>query len=126
MIPGVSWMFANLCRLLREKMQLPEEKWTPQMDTSLKEPRATVLIPGARTRYLAEIAEQGRGINRSRGVAKRDRESRAELSRDAAPILTIRLLPKALDLSGRGDRAAGRDPAARDAPVAARRLLQRC
>ncbi|HMM68036.1 MAG TPA: methylmalonyl-CoA mutase family protein, partial [Dokdonella sp.] len=32
--------------------------------TSLKEPRATVLIPGARVRYLAEIAEQGRGINR--------------------------------------------------------------
>src|SRR5688572_21331560 len=35
----------------------------PQLDTSLKEPRATVLIPGARVRYLAEIAEQGRGIN---------------------------------------------------------------
>src|SRR6187402_1506416 len=62
--PGVSWMFANLCRLLRDKLQLPVEKWTPQIDTSLKEPRATVLIPGARTRYLAEIAEQGRGINR--------------------------------------------------------------
>ena len=37
--------------------------WTPQLDTSLKEPRATVLIPGARVRYLAEIAEQGRAIN---------------------------------------------------------------
>ncbi len=35
----------------------------PHLDTSLREPRATVLIPGARTRYLAEIAEQGRGIN---------------------------------------------------------------
>ncbi|GAP67521.1 methylmalonyl-CoA mutase, N-terminaldomain/subunit [Mizugakiibacter sediminis] len=33
------------------------------MDVSIKEPRATVLIPGARVRYLAEIAEQGRGIN---------------------------------------------------------------
>ncbi|MEO8366186.1 MAG: methylmalonyl-CoA mutase family protein, partial [Pseudoxanthomonas sp.] len=61
--PGISWMFVNLCRLLREKLSLPEDKWTPHLDTSLKEPRATVLIPGARVRYLAEIAEQGRGIN---------------------------------------------------------------
>jgi len=61
--PGISWMFANLTRLLREKLSLPAEKWTPHIDTSLKEPRATVLIPGARVRYLAEIAEQGRGIN---------------------------------------------------------------
>ena len=61
--PGVSWMFANLMRLLREKLELPADEWTPSIDTSVKEPKATVLIPGARTRYLAEIAEQGRGIN---------------------------------------------------------------
>jgi methylmalonyl-CoA mutase len=61
--PGVTWMFANLCRLLRDKLTLPAPKWTPDLDTSLKEPRATVLIPGSRVRYLAEIAEQGRGIN---------------------------------------------------------------
>ena len=61
--PGVTWMFANLCRLLRDKLTLPAPKWTPELDTSLKEPRATVLIPGSRVRYLAEIAEQGRGIN---------------------------------------------------------------
>ena len=41
----------------------PLSATSPQVDTSLKEPRATVLIPGARVRYLAEIAEQGRGIN---------------------------------------------------------------
>ncbi len=61
--PGVTWMFSNLCRLLRSKLTLPEQKWSPNLDTSLKEPRATVLIPGSRVRYLAEIAEQGRGIN---------------------------------------------------------------
>ncbi|MFT3898521.1 MAG: methylmalonyl-CoA mutase family protein [Thermomonas sp.] len=61
--PGVSWMFDNLCRLLREKLSLPADRWTPRIDTTLKEPRATVLIPGARVRYLAEIAEQGRAIN---------------------------------------------------------------
>ena len=63
--PGISWMFVNLCRLLRDKLSLPPGKWTPRLDTSLKEPRATVLIPGARVRYLAEIAEQGRGINKA-------------------------------------------------------------
>src|SRR5690606_35324700 len=62
--PGISWMFENLCRLMREKLELPAEAWTPEIDTSLKEPRATVLIPGSRVRYLAEIAEQGRAINK--------------------------------------------------------------
>ncbi|WP_158754181.1 methylmalonyl-CoA mutase family protein [Dyella sp. S184] len=61
--PGVTWMFSNLCRLMRDKLKLPEEKWSPQLDTTLKSPRATVLIPGSRVRYLAEIAEQGRSIN---------------------------------------------------------------
>src|SRR5690606_5751805 len=64
--PGISWMFANLCRLLREKIpDAASERcdFRPQIDTSLREPRATVLIPGNRVRYLAEIAEQGRAIN---------------------------------------------------------------
>ncbi|MGY0504459.1 methylmalonyl-CoA mutase family protein [Luteimonas sp. e5] len=61
--PGISWMFANLTRLLREKLSLPAAQWTPDIDTTLKSPRATVLIPGARVRYLAEIAEAGRAIN---------------------------------------------------------------
>ena len=62
--PGISWMFVNLCRLLREKLgstcRHGDATASPKLDTSLKEPRATVLIPGARMRYLAEIAEQGR------------------------------------------------------------------
>ncbi len=70
--PGVSWMFVNLCRLLRDKLTAQADAaagppahcdFRPQLDTTLKEPRATVLIPGARVRYLAEIAEQGRTIN---------------------------------------------------------------
>jgi len=61
--PGISWMFVSLCRLLREKLDLPAEQWTPDIDTSVKEPKATVLIPGNRQRYLAEIAEQGRAVN---------------------------------------------------------------
>ncbi|MGH8174038.1 MAG: methylmalonyl-CoA mutase family protein, partial [Rhodanobacteraceae bacterium] len=70
--PGVTWMFSNLCRLLRTKLGIGNREsgigtahcnFEPVLDTTLKEPRATVLIPGARVRYLAEIAEQGRGIN---------------------------------------------------------------
>src|SRR5690606_27824459 len=40
----------------------PRCNFHPDIDTSLKEPRATVLIPGSRVRYLAEIAEQGRAL----------------------------------------------------------------
>jgi isobutyryl-CoA mutase len=69
--PGVTWMFTNLCRLMRDKLVGKSEHgiesahcdFKPNLDVTLKEPRATVLIPGARVRYLAEIAEQGRGIN---------------------------------------------------------------
>ncbi len=62
--PGLTWMFTNLCQLLATKTGADQAKWTPTLDVSLKEPRATILIPGNRTRYLAEIVEQGRGINR--------------------------------------------------------------
>ncbi len=61
--PGVTWMFTQLCRLLREKLKLDDKKWTPALDVAEKEPRATVLIPGKRVRYLAEIAENARRIN---------------------------------------------------------------
>jgi methylmalonyl-CoA mutase len=62
--PGVSWMFAELCRRVAEKLGLDAASWSPDIDTSVREPRATAMIPGSRIRYLAEIAEQGREINR--------------------------------------------------------------
>lgn len=95
--PGISWMFANLCRLLRDKLQLPAEKWTPDIDTSLKEPRATVLIPGARVRYLAEIAEQGRGIN-AQIETQSEIADRAQSYWQSLNDLGDDALPKALDL----------------------------
>jgi methylmalonyl-CoA mutase len=61
--PGVSYMFSELCRRLADKAGLDAADWAPEIDTSVREPRATAMIPGARIRYLAEIAEQGRGIN---------------------------------------------------------------
>ncbi|UNK49517.1 methylmalonyl-CoA mutase family protein [Lysobacter sp. S4-A87] len=95
--PGISWMFANLCRLLRDKLSLPADKWTPQIDTSLKEPRATVLIPGARVRYLAEIAEQGRGIN-AQIETQAEVADRAQSYWQSLHDLGDESLPKALDL----------------------------
>ena len=90
-------MFANLCRLLRDKLQLSGGKWTPEVDTSLKESRATRLIPGEPRRYLAEIAEQGRGINS--GIGKEaEAADRAQAMWQALHEVDDGKLPKALDL----------------------------
>ena len=102
--PGISWMFANLCRLLREKVPALGEggatarcSFEPEIDTSLREPRATVLIPGARVRYLAEIAEQGRAINAS--IEKQaEAADRAQSFWQSLQELGDDRLPKALDL----------------------------
>lgn len=94
--PGISWMFANLCRLLREKAKA-DAALQPQIDTTLKEPRATVLIPGARVRYLAEIAEQGRGIN-ARIDSQAEVAERAQSLWQALKELGDATQPGALDL----------------------------
>jgi methylmalonyl-CoA mutase len=61
--PGVSWMFANLCAKLAELPDVDPQRFTPEHPPENKPPIADALIPGSRVRYLAEIAEQGRGIN---------------------------------------------------------------
>ncbi|WP_313251542.1 methylmalonyl-CoA mutase family protein [Stenotrophomonas sp.] len=94
--PGISWMFANLCRLLREKVKA-DAGLQPRIDTTLKEPRATVLIPGSRVRYLAEIAEQGRGIN-ARIDSQAEVAERAQSLWQALKELGDAALPGALDL----------------------------
>ncbi len=113
--PGISWMFANLCRLMREKLNLgltspmraadvgaagaamPRCNWHPNIDTSLREPRATVLIPGNRVRYLAEIAEQGRGINRQIET-QAETADRAQSYWQSLHDLEDPALPKSLEL----------------------------
>src|SRR5690242_17742886 len=115
--PGVTWMFSNLCRLLREKVSAkhgqaigsPHCDFAPEVDTSLKEPRATVLIPGSRVRYLAEIAEQGRGIN-SAIARQAEAASKAQHYYESLKELGDQALPKPLDrypvdsLKAEGDR----------------------
>jgi methylmalonyl-CoA mutase len=62
--PGVTWMFVNLCKALAERAGGDDpERFAPGIDPENHQPLGNVLIPGKRVRYLAEIAEQGRGIN---------------------------------------------------------------
>ena len=108
--PGLSWMFANLCQRLAAKLSLDTATWVPTIDTSLREPRATVLIPGSRTRYLAEIAEQGRNIN-ARIETLCEAASRAQHVFEALKGLPDADLPDALSpyalsaLTVNGDRS---------------------
>jgi len=106
--PGVTWMFTNLCRLLREKLSLPADQWTPDLDTSLKEPRATILIPGARTRYLAEIAEAGRAIN-SDIERQSEAANRAQSFWMSLSEIGDDKLPKALDFYDSNSLTEGAD-----------------
>lgn len=70
--PGVNWLFVSLCRRLVERLGLDATRWTPQLDVSVREPRATALIPGHRSRYLADIAGEGRAVR-----ARLEREAEA-------------------------------------------------
>src|SRR5690606_10440920 len=74
----------------------------PDIDTSLKEPRATVLIPGNRVRYLAEIAEQGRSIN-DRIESQSEIADRAQSYWQSLHDLEDPQLPKQLDLYATDD-----------------------
>ena len=95
--PGVSWMFAELCRRVAEKVGLDVGKWTPDIDTSVREPRATAMIPGQRVRYLAEIAEAGRAVN-ARVEKQAEIASRAQHVYEALKLLDDPDLPAELDL----------------------------
>ncbi|PWK87739.1 methylmalonyl-CoA mutase family protein [Fulvimonas soli] len=123
--PGVTWMFVNLCRLMREKLGTGNGErglgsarcdFDPKVDVAIKEPRATVLIPGSRVRYLAEIAEQGRAINSS--IARQaEAASKAQHYYESLRELGDEALPRPLDLyagdalhpspSGRGTEGEG-------------------
>ncbi len=61
--PGLTWMFANLCRAIGNTEGADPAVWDSKLQLPEPERPDGGLIPGSRTRYLAEIAEQGRGIN---------------------------------------------------------------
>jgi len=104
--PGLTWMFVNLCRLLREKLAKKGSApfLEPDVDTSVREPKATVLISGSRIRYLAEIAEQGRAANA--GIAEQaDAASRAQNYYESLKAIGDPALPEPFGLYG--DEHAG-------------------
>ncbi len=95
--PGVSWMFSELCRRVVEKAELDATNWTPNIDTSNRESRSTAMIPGARIRYLAEIAEQGRSID-CRADSQAETASRAQHVYESLRLLEDLELPAELEL----------------------------
>ncbi|MEL7310051.1 MAG: methylmalonyl-CoA mutase family protein [Pseudomonadota bacterium] len=106
--PGLTWMFNQLCQRLSEKLHLDAERWKPAISVTNKESRAMALIPGARQRYLAEIAEQGRAINSSverqaerASAAQHYYESLKALEDPHLPRPRERFAPEAL--TGEGD-----------------------
>ena len=73
-----------------------------------------MLIPGARVRYLAEIAEQGRAINA--GIDKQaEAANRAQAHWISLQDIGDRQLPKQLDLYGADDLLPARSAAATSA-----------
>jgi methylmalonyl-CoA mutase len=94
--PGVSWMFAELCRRVVEKIGLDADGWAPNINTSIREPRATAMIPGPRIRYLAEIAEQGREIDAWVGK-QAETASRAQHLYESLKLLEDPELPAKLE-----------------------------
>src|SRR6201996_1731116 len=54
--PGVTWAFVKLCTALAERAGGEADRWDPGLHPSSHEPLGNTLIPGARVRYLAEIA----------------------------------------------------------------------
>jgi isobutyryl-CoA mutase len=93
--PGLTWMFTELCRRVAGKCGLDAAKWKTDTDTAVHEPRAATIIPSARVRYLAEIAEQGRGINRDIDAQARN-ASRAQHLYEALKTLDDPTLPEPL------------------------------
>ncbi len=119
--PGITWMFTRLCRLLVNKLGLPPQDWIPDIDTTVKHPKATVLIPGKRIRYLSEIAEQGRSIN-AEISAQAEAASRAQNYYESLKALEDPALPACFDLypgeslleASPAEAAAVRAPSGRD------------
>ncbi len=106
--PGVSYMFVELCRRLVDKLGLDADAWTPDLDVSQREPRAMAVIPGSRIRYLAEIAEQGRGIAESIAAQARAASELQHLY-EALKALDDDRLPAAFSAYDARDLAAGAD-----------------
>jgi methylmalonyl-CoA mutase len=87
--PGVNRLFATLCGKLGDKWAVEDPGPT---DVRSHDP----LIPGPRTRYLAEIAQGGRGI-RERSEQQVEAARRAFAHYESLKVLQDPMLPAPLD-----------------------------
>jgi methylmalonyl-CoA mutase len=81
--PALTWMFTRLCLAIGSMPEFGGNRFDPHFEPTDRQPVPNVLIPAARVRYLAEIAEQGRGIG-------------AEVERQASCAATLQHLHAAL------------------------------
>ncbi len=99
--PGVNRAFANLCRLLVEKVGLDKEVWSAGTAAAVEgielKPESVALIPARRIRYLAELSEQGREI-KARNASQSEWASVAYQSYGVLKSLGDTALPEPLHL----------------------------
>ncbi|HTW38158.1 MAG TPA: methylmalonyl-CoA mutase family protein [Steroidobacteraceae bacterium] len=95
--PGVNALYAALCRALATA-RIGAASWNPADVGPTAEAQRLPLIPGARTRYLAEIAEHGRA-DRARAEQRVAAASRAFGLYEALKALEEPLLPQPLEPS---------------------------
>ncbi|MEX0900914.1 MAG: methylmalonyl-CoA mutase family protein [Gammaproteobacteria bacterium] len=63
--PGVNRLFTALVARMVEKLGLDAAAWRTDLDLPVEGSGREALIPPKRVRYLAEIADQGRGVHRA-------------------------------------------------------------
>ena len=61
---GLSHMFAKLCKLVQQTRDLNDSDWMPEANFSAVMPDPSQVIPASRSRYLAEISESSRMIDK--------------------------------------------------------------
>ncbi len=93
--PGVNRLFAAICRRLSEKA-LGASSWAVANVGPTELTKREPLIPGTRTRYLADIAQQGRGL-RARIEEQAEAARRAFGMFEALKTLHDAQLPSELD-----------------------------
>ncbi|WP_129644475.1 methylmalonyl-CoA mutase family protein [Peristeroidobacter agariperforans] len=95
--PGVNHLFSRLCKLVNEKRpDLKDRQWSPGDVGPIKFVSRDPLIPGTRSRYLAEIAGAGRRA-RSNIDAVVDAARRASGVYETLRTLHDARLPEPLD-----------------------------
>ena len=93
--PGVNRLFAAICKRLAEKA-IGTQSWAVANVGPTELTKREPLIPGTRTRYLADIAQQGRGL-RERIEEQVEAARRAFGLYEASKTLRDAQLPSGLD-----------------------------